>query len=113
LCRLNLETGAVTDLLNDPEGGVRDPRFITMAKKSCSRTEGRDETYHLYEIDTGGSGLKQLTDGPYDDIEPTWLPDGDIAFCSTRCNRWVMCWMVRWPSCTGAGLMARMSAAQQ
>jgi hypothetical protein len=35
-----------------------------------------------------------LTDGPFDDIEPTYLPDGDIAFCSSRCNRWVACWKV-------------------
>jgi hypothetical protein len=46
----------------------------------------------LYEINVDGTGLHQLTDGPYDDIEPTCLPDGDIVFCSSRCNRWVMCW---------------------
>jgi hypothetical protein len=36
--------------------------------------------------------LKQLTDGPFDDIEPTYLPDGGIIFCSSRCNRFVPCW---------------------
>ena len=38
--------------------------------------------------------MRQLTDGPFDDIEPTYLPDGDIVFCSSRCNRWVVCWKV-------------------
>ncbi|MCX7826449.1 MAG: hypothetical protein N2689_12950, partial [Verrucomicrobiae bacterium] len=37
------------------------------------------------------SGLRQLTDGPFDDVEPTWLPDGGIMFVSTRCNRCVNC----------------------
>jgi len=48
--------------------------------------------YHLYEINSDGSDLRQLTDGPYDDLEPTYLPDGDIIFCSSRCKRWVPCW---------------------
>ena len=31
----------------------------------------------------------------YDDIEPTYLPDGDIVFVSTRCKRWVNCWLTQ------------------
>ena len=38
--------------------------------------------------------LKQLTIGPYADIEPIYLPDGGIMFVSSRCNRWVNCWQV-------------------
>ena len=52
---------------------------------------GGTEQYHLYEIQADGSGLKALTDGEYDDIEPTYLPDGGIVFVSTRCKRWVNC----------------------
>ncbi|MCF0234926.1 MAG: hypothetical protein HUK22_08125, partial [Thermoguttaceae bacterium] len=29
----------------------------------------------------------------WDDYEPTWLPDDSIIFCSTRCRRWVECWL--------------------
>jgi len=32
-----------------------------------------------------------LTSGLFDDIEPTYMPDGSIMFCSTRCNSWVAC----------------------
>jgi hypothetical protein len=39
--------------------------------------------------------LKQLTNGPFDDIEPTYLPDGDIVFVSSRCKRWVNCWLTQ------------------
>jgi hypothetical protein len=58
------------------------------------RKAGSD-VYHLHEIQSDGSGLRQVTDGPYDDYEPTYLPDGDILFVSTRCRRWVNCWMTQ------------------
>ena len=31
----------------------------------------------------------------WDDIEPIYLPDGDIMFCSSRAKRWVQCWLVQ------------------
>ena len=34
-----------------------------------------------------------MTDGDCDDIEPCYLPDGDIVFVSSRCNRFVSCWL--------------------
>ena len=41
-------------------------------------------TFHLFSMNTDGSGLRQLTDGPHDDFDPCPLPDGGIAFMSTR-----------------------------
>ena len=43
-----------------------------------------ENRYHLYEMSSDGTGLKQLTDGPYDDFSPRYLPDGKILFISTR-----------------------------
>ena len=40
--------------------------------------------FHLYSVDADGGNLKQLTDGPYDDHSPCFLPNGKIIFCSTR-----------------------------
>ncbi len=40
--------------------------------------------YHLWEINADGTGLKQLTSGTYEDFMPEFLPDGDIAFMSSR-----------------------------
>ncbi|HUT35474.1 MAG TPA: discoidin domain-containing protein [Planctomycetota bacterium] len=94
LCRLNLRTGERTVLLDDPQGGVRDPVVHYDAKKilfSCRK--GDSPYYHLYEIGADGQNLRQLTDGPADDIEPCYLPDGGIVFVSSRCNRWVNCWV--------------------
>jgi len=44
----------------------------------------RDRRYHVFEIRPDGSGIRQLTDGPYDDFSPRELPDGKIVFVSTR-----------------------------
>jgi len=93
LCRLDLRTGRLTVVLDDPAGGVRDPQVHYDGKKILfSYREGDQSHYHLYEIGTNGTGLVQLTDGPCDDIEPTYLPDGGIMFCSSRANRVVNCW---------------------
>jgi hypothetical protein len=93
LWRLSLRTGELTALLQDDQGGIRDPTVHYDGQKILfSYRRGGSDHHHLYEIGVDGSGLRQLTDGPYDDIEPTYLPDGGIAFCSSRCHRWVMCW---------------------
>ena len=96
LCRLNLRTGKLQLLIDDPKGGVRDPQVHYSGKKILfSYRKGESATFHLYEINIDGTGLTQLTDGPDDDIEPTYLPDGAIMFCSSRCRRFVNCWYSR------------------
>jgi len=96
LCRMNLRSGELTVLLEDPRGGIRDPQVHYDGKKILfSYRKGGEATYHLYEINTDGTGLKQLTDGPDDDIEPIYCPDGSIIFDSGRCRRFVNCWYTR------------------
>ncbi|MHC4749458.1 MAG: HzsA-related protein, partial [Planctomycetota bacterium] len=93
LCRLNVSNGEVTVLLDDPDGSVRDPQVHYNGDKILFsyRPAGTDY-FHLYEINLDGGGLRRLTSGPYDDIEPTYLPSGQIMFCSSRGDRWVPCW---------------------
>jgi len=50
-----------------------------------------EKSFHLYEIALDGSGLRQLTHGDYDDIDPIYLPDGHIMFTTTRGNTYVRC----------------------
>jgi hypothetical protein len=96
LCRYDLKTGKMTVILDDPKGGVRDPQVHYDGKRILfSYRKGGTDNYHLFEINADGSGLVQLTDGIYDDIEPAYLPDGDIVFVSTRCKRWVSCWLTQ------------------
>ena len=93
LCKLNLRTGKVSVLLDDAQGSIRDPCIHYDGRKILfSYRKGGQNHYHLYEIDSDGAKLRQLTDGPYDDIEPIYLPDDRIVFCSSRCNRFVACW---------------------
>ncbi|MCH7558294.1 MAG: hypothetical protein IIB56_12680 [Planctomycetes bacterium] len=40
--------------------------------------------FHIYAMDADGANLRQLTNGPNDDFDPCPLPDGNIAFMSTR-----------------------------
>jgi len=100
LCRLDLPTGRASDIFHDPNGSVRDPCVSYDARKILfSYRKGGSRYFNLYEIpaDANGEGpgssrLRQITDGPWDDIEPIYLPDGDLMFCSSRCKRYVQCW---------------------
>jgi len=61
LCRLNLRAGKLTVLLDDPEGGIRDPNVHYDGKKILfSYRKAGTKTYHLYEIDVDGANLRQL-----------------------------------------------------
>lgn len=41
--------------------------------------------FHLWTLRPDGTGLRQLTDGPWDDRGPAWAPDGTrVAFASER-----------------------------
>lgn len=77
--------GQLTQLTFLKEGNVFDPEPSFDGKKVLfsMRRDGED-WYHLYEIGVDGSGLKQLTDGAWNDVSGVYLPDGRIVFCSDR-----------------------------
>ncbi|HSP43377.1 MAG TPA: hypothetical protein VLO11_10940, partial [Luteolibacter sp.] len=47
--------------------------------------------FHVFKVNADGTGLQQLTDGPWNDIHPCWLPDGAIAFVSERRGGFLRC----------------------
>jgi len=49
------------------------------------------QSYHIYEVNVDGTGLRQVTTGPKNDCEPFYLPDGRIGFTSDRSEHYVMC----------------------
>jgi len=51
---------------------------------------GKD-SFHVYEINVDGTGLRQLTHGRFHDVWPIYLPDGRICFVSTRVKSFSMC----------------------
>ncbi len=101
---LDVRTGSVKELYN-PGAGVtlRDPEVDYDGHRIVfSMRTSVEENYHIYTINSDGSELKQLTSAfDVTDIDPVWLPDGDIVFSSTRepkycmCNRHIMCNLYR------------------
>lgn len=74
-----------------------DGRQIAFAYSRATGVEGRrwgwtpEVCYHVFTINVDGSGLRQLTTGPYDDFDPRFLPGGDIVFVSTRRGGYCRC----------------------
>jgi hypothetical protein len=92
------EDGTVSEkiLVDAPEGGtLRDPDVSFDGKKIVfsMRTSYDQDDYHLYDYEVETGKVRQLTFGPgFADIEPCYLPDGNIVFGSTRCMQIVDCW---------------------
>ena len=58
----------------------------------CMRSgSGARDTFNLYEMGIDGGGLRQITNGDYDDYDPIYAPDGGIIFTTTRCNQFLPC----------------------
>ncbi len=95
LVLFNLRSQKYKLLIDDPKGGVRDPQMSYDGKKILfSYRKGDDCNYNLYEIDVSGKNLKKLPIATKsNDIEPCYLPNGDIVFTSDRLNKVVQCWL--------------------
>jgi hypothetical protein len=59
------------------------PQVAAMEKVDKEKLP-EDAFFHLYEMDLEGGQVRQLTRGFYDDFDGRYLPDGGIAFLSTR-----------------------------
>jgi len=112
ICVLSLKDGTVRELLPELTGGVFcrfdlsfDGKRVVFDYKKAPL-----EGYRIYEANIDGTGLRQLTFSPEneadlvksyqvhglyhhgtDDMHPCYLPDGGIAFISTRCQYGVLC----------------------
>jgi hypothetical protein len=111
ICTIDLNSGEVRELAPSLSNGVfgafdvsYDAKRIVFAWKAS-----KDMGYRLYEVNTDGSNLHQLTFSPEnedetvntyrvngyshatEDLDPCYLPDGGIAFVSTRCHFGILC----------------------
>lgn len=71
----NLENG----LVQGPQVSYDGTRILFSMRPQADRGG-----FHIYEINTDGSGLRQLTSGNCNDVDPEYLPDGRILFSSDR-----------------------------
>lgn len=87
--------GEVQTLWQTDMGVARDLEVhFDAARLLFSMRRDSGDSFHLYEMNADGSGLRQLTHGgPHGDMDPMYLPTGQIVFASTRdpkycgCNR--------------------------
>src|SRR6266480_5234115 len=86
-------SAAVGPLDEETEDGQVLPK-VRVIDRLLYRLDGVGYIYerrqHLFLVDVSGGEPKQLTDGDWDDKDPTWSPDGThIAFASSRAeDRW-------------------------
>ena len=80
----DLAAGAKT-IFEDPNGSIYDMNLSFDARTIyfSYRPEG-SEFWNIWKIGVDGTGLTQLTDGPFFDVSPTEAADGRIVFVSTR-----------------------------
>jgi len=84
--------GRIRKLAPSRSGSFWRPDLSFDAKRVLFCYKAHDEgSFHLYEIGMDGSARRQLTTGPYDDIDPIYLPDGRLMFTTTRGNSYVRC----------------------
>ncbi len=86
-------TGMVRTLLDVPQGIARDLDVsFDGTRVLFSMRRDQQDDYHVYEINSDGTGLRQLTFGSgVSDIDPIYLPDDRILFTSTREPKYCMC----------------------
>jgi HEAT repeat protein len=78
-------TPIVKPLTNFSDGYVADCEVSFDGKTVWfSRREQTSPWWHIFRIQADGSSLRQITHGPYHDVQPVELPNGRIAFSSTR-----------------------------
>ena len=54
------------------------------AKKKRQWEYTEENSFHIFKVNVDGSNLVQLTKGNYNDFDACWLPNGRVAFISTR-----------------------------
>ena len=81
-------------LLNSTAGVIRDPDVsVDGTKVLFSQKKTGNDDYHIYEMDIATKEVTQLTFGSgHSDVEPKYLPNGNIVFNSNRIVQTVDCW---------------------
>ncbi len=82
-------------LVATDKGTIRDPDVSWDGKKILfsMRKDYQTDDFHIYEYDVEKKTTRQITFGlGVADIEPIYLPNGDILFGSTRCGQITDCW---------------------
>ena len=95
--------GALRQILASPKGQILDADVSYDGQEILfSWRQSEKDPYQVFLIRPDGTGLRPLTDGDSHNYNACWLPDGDVAFLSTRSPRFAYCWV------SPVGLLHRM-----
>ena len=88
------EKAQMSCLFDAGDGVVRDPSLSFDATKFYyGYRPAFTNYYRIYEQDVATGTRHQISDnGPFHDFWPTPLPDGGLAFITTRCKKKFICW---------------------
>jgi hypothetical protein len=91
--RFDPDRAKVSVLFDASSGVARDAMADFDARRvHFAYRDGPDAYYHLFSVEADGGGLRQVTQGPFHDYYPCPLPDGGLAFVTTRCRARFLCW---------------------
>lgn len=75
----------IETIFSDPDGSIYDMNLSYDAKTIFFSYRPKNNSYwNIWKIGVDGKGLTQLTNGPFFDVSPAELPNGEIVFVSTR-----------------------------
>jgi hypothetical protein len=97
--RFRPDLASVQQLFDASAGIVREPaldydaRTVYFAyRPDKPEVKGWASYWHMYAMEVDGSSPRRLTAGPFHDFDAVCLPDGGLAFHSTRCKVRFLCW---------------------
>lgn len=91
--RLDPSQARVNVLFDAGKGVARDPVASFDAHQIYfAYRRSLADYFHLWRVDADGRAAAPLTEGPFHDVFPCPLPDGGLAFMSTRCKGRYLCW---------------------
>ena len=80
-------------LVDSPDGQLLDVEVSYCGEEMLfSWRRSIHDKYQVYRMDNDGGNLTQLTEGDHYNFNACWLPDGAIAFLSTRESAYAYCW---------------------
>ncbi len=98
---LDVKTGRTRTIVSTSDGIVRTPCVHFDGRRvAFAMSRGREDNFNIFEIDAvwaaedgaGERAMKQLTfASDVSDVDPIYMPDGSIAFASTREIKYVPC----------------------
>ncbi len=89
---LDVKTGKTQTLVDAGDGVIRSPCVHFDGKRVLFSMNKKGSNFHIYEIDVATRKVTQLTSAAdVSDVDPVYLPDGNIVFASSRNRKWVPC----------------------